>query len=179
MSRLEELRELDKQLKADMAEAVAMNLALPPEASAYDLEFINEKLAKVGSYMSTLSNMLARHSVINLEVAEVEVNLKNLPREKERELKASPDYDSLPLNQKANWIDRELKSVREENAFWFTLSRTVSEVRRTVLGRMDDMKRLESTIRLQSKILEARVASGATSNIRFPTGHSKGDLDLN
>lgn len=166
-------------LLMDHDEALGMALRLSPSDSAYDLVYVGEKLALVASYMERLSDMQMRHTKIALAVQQAMSDVKSLRGLTERKMKASEEYAELALAQKGHWIDEQVQSLQEEIDVWSDVHRTVSEVRRGVLNRMEDMKRLESSIRLQKSIIEGKIAAGAMSISRIPGGHSKGDLDIN
>lgn len=156
---------------------MSMQVGLTDDDSDYDLVYISDKLKKVSVYQERLSDiqmMLTRMSLEIIKMARATQGVLNI---RERELKATEDYRDTPLNEKALWMANHLGEVGKEAENWRLLSKMVSEVKDAVAERAGTMKRLDSDIRLHTKIYEAKVVAGATSPTSY-SGSSVKEVDI-
>lgn len=171
---------IEDQAMALMKDAVEMVLGLSPDDSQYGIHYISSKLALCGSYLERLSDIEMKLIQMKLAVSSRVANVKGLLDITERELKSKDEYQALQRDLKAQWVAERAKDQRKDLEDWMYVNRVVCEVREAVVGRIQNMKRLDSDIRLHQKLLEAKVASGATSPGSY-TGSkatAAGELDL-
>lgn len=169
--------QVENQLLALLDQAMAMQVGLSDDDSEYDLNYISDKLKRVSVYQERLSDIMMKLTRISLEVTKVSRSTQGLVNIKLRELKATDDYRDTPLNEKALWTANQLGDTEKEAEAWRVLSKMVSEVKEAVAERAGTMKRLDSDIRLHTKIYEAKVAAGATSPASY-TGTSTEEVDI-
>lgn len=109
---------------------------------------------------------------------------KSMKRLKESALKCSEEYSATSRDQKSAWVQEQMEDVLEYDERCTYITRLVSEVRDAVAERMQMIKRLDSDIRLQQKILEMKVSVGADSasssqSLKFrPKPETVGEMDL-
>jgi deoxyribodipyrimidine photolyase len=177
------LAEISQQLNTRLMElleaALEMRLDISGDDEAYTLKYISEKLAKCSWMLEQLNGFQGELAKIHLELLARKGDVAPYLRMKEKELKASQEYQDLDRNAKGHWLESQLEKVREEVQVWSHLIHVVSEVKETVGERVVTLRRSDSAIRLQIKLLEIRVgATGANPN-RFPGNTSRNvDLDL-
>lgn len=156
-----------------MDDAMALSLGLSEDDSVYDLTFISKKLAICATYQERLSDIMMKLTMRSIEVHRVSSGQRRLLEMKERELKEGVEYAALAREEKGPWLGKNLQERRDEAERWNTLKRVVLEVKEAVSERAQMMKRLDSDLRLHSKLYEAKVAAGATSRRSFTgTDHS-------
>jgi hypothetical protein len=165
------LSELVLKLLEDAAD---MHLSLSEEDSAYDLNFIREKLAKVGVFQERLSDIQMKLTRVSIDANVLVGQTKQQLSTKERELKLSSDYRDKPRAEKTPWLEDQLSGLREDSENWLGLFRLVSEVKEAVGNRVSTMKRLDSDLRLHAKLYEEGVRAGATS----PSAPTRGSKEI-
>lgn len=169
--------EIEANLMSLLNDASEMQIGLSEDDADYDLNFISSKLALVSVYQERLSDIQMKITRITIEVRRVGSQTHSLHKLKERQLKGSDEYDNTPRSEKTLWLDNQLTEVREAAEEWRIMGQLVSEVKEAVGERAGTIKRLDSDLRLHTKIFEAKVAAGATSPTSF-TGSSIEGLDI-
>lgn len=169
--------QLEKTVLGYLDDAMGMRLGLTEDDSDYDLSFICTKLALCSTYLERLSDIQLKLSKITIEVTRTAAETQSLYRLKEVEVKASDSYRNQSRDQKTSWLMAKLKGERETADQWSTIKKVVSEIKDAVGERALMMKRLDSDIRLHSKLYDARVAAGATSPNSY-TGSNTDEIDL-
>lgn len=167
---------LEKHLEA-LFEQAETHVGLSEDDSVYDLHYISGKLALLSSHLETLSDIQFSLTKISLEVRRKVGALKSLLTVRERELKGGLEYIETPRDQKSVWLGNQLQELRELFEGWQFTERMVSEIREAVDDRSGILKRLDSDLRLHSKLYEAKVTHGAHSPASLPGGDAK-DIDL-
>jgi len=171
------LDDLELRILQLLDDATSMQVGLTDDDSEYDLNFISDKLKKVSVYQERLSDILMKLTRMSLEIKKRSTTCRSLSLLKEKELKASDGYQEQERSARSYWVENQLSDLRQEAERWEILARMVSEVKEAVAERAGTMKRLDSDIRLHTKIYEARVAAGATSPASY-TGHSTTEVDI-
>lgn len=143
--------------------AANLRLNLEEDEVIYDLTYIRHKLAQCSSYIEQLSDAQMQLTRISLEVTKTAAGHHGLLDLEGKKFKASPEYAAQPVAAKGHWLDNQLTSLRSEAERWSGLRRVVSEVKEAVGERTQTMKRLDSDLRLHSKLYEAKVLVGAMS----------------
>lgn len=169
--------EIEAELFKLLEDATSMQVGLADDDSEYDLNYISDKLKKISVYQERLSDIQMKLTRMSLEVIKMARATQGVLNLRERELKATDEYRDTPLNEKALWTANRLGEVGKEAETWRALSKMVSEIKDAVAERAGTMKRLDSDIRLHTRIYEARVAAGATSPASY-TGHSTTEVDI-
>lgn len=169
--------EIETEIMALLDLATGMKVGLSEDDSDYDLNFISEKLAKISVYQERLSDIQMQLTRYTMEIRRVGSQKASLHRLKERELKGSDEYEQLSRSEKSLWLGTQLEEFREAAEEWKMLGTLVSEVKEAVGERAGTIKRLDSDIRLHTKIYEAKVAAGATSPTSYK-GSSTEELDI-
>lgn len=158
-------------------QALAMELGLSEDDSDYDLNFITQKLAQVSVYQEKLSDMMLRLTRVHLEVNRVATTKASALNFKQYSIKGTPEYSTVPRAERSEWLSNQLETDRLASERWTILRTAVSSVKDAVAERASTMKRLDSDLRLQTRLLEARVAAGASSPYSFP-GNGTDEVDL-
>jgi hypothetical protein len=173
-----------------MDRALAMDVRLSEDDSAYGLIYISQKLAKVSSHMESLGDISMSLTKMGLEVSRRKSLSKSQYALKERTFKSDPTYVNGDRNEKGSWLQGKLEVFRNELEDWELTHLYLTEIRVAVDDRIQLFKRLDSDIRLQHKLLEAKIGAGAMGSNptpkgsqggnRFPSGSPKGinELDL-
>jgi len=168
--------QIEREVMAALDTALGMKLDLKEDPD-YDLRYITEKLAKVSSFQERLSDIQIRMTQFSLVVTTKSSNTTALLKTKEAILKASPEYGQKKVPLRSSWIRERTEGLRQEASTWQDLRRMVSEVKDAIGERASTFRRLDSDLRLHTKLYEARVASGATGGPGF--GGSEGrEFDL-
>lgn len=177
----------DVEERCNMAlhETISMELGVSENEEDYSLQYIAEKLAQCSSFLEKLSNLQLSLTRMGLEVVKKTFAVKGLRRVQESTLKSSDEYVSTPRDQKSAWVTTQLSLILSVEESCTYATRMVSEVRDAVSDRMQLMKRLDSDIRLQQKILETKVVMGlastnsASGSLAFrPKVEPVGEMDL-
>lgn len=156
---------------------MTMDLNLSEDDSLYDLNFIAEKLARCSTYMERLSGIEMKLTKISIVVlTQYSVN-KNEFKRREQEIRTSDEYREMDRGEKAAWLSNRLAEVGKLSNRWSLTQQVVSEIKGAVSGKVSMMKRLDSDLRLHSKIYEAKVAAGAAGP-SFAAGTAAMDMDL-
>jgi hypothetical protein len=120
--------------------------------------------------METLSDLSMELAKISLEVTRQTSEKKSQFSLREVALKADATYATMERGKKEHWLQDKLKVLRDELESWSLTNTFLTEIRGAVNDRIQLFKRLDSDLRLQHKILEARIAAGLSS----PAAPSKG-----
>lgn len=176
------LNAIEEKVVGLLEDATAMKLDLSEDDAAYGLAYITKKLALCSTYLERLSDIEMKLVQIKLAVSKQVANYRGLAKIQEDELKASDEYADVARDARSNWLQKKLELVRQASDDWSNLNKVVCVVREAVASRAQDMKRLNSDVRLHQKLLEARVAGagGATSPNSFTgsRGAAAGELDI-
>lgn len=179
-----EQRDLKEQIEesclALMRDATAMRLDLSSDDAQYGINYISSKLALCSSYLERLSDIEMKLIQTKLQVSNRVSAYKGLLDIAEREVRGSDEYVNQSRDVKGQWLAEKVKTQRKDLEDWMYVNRVVCEVREAVVGRIQNMKRLDSDIRLHQKLLELKIAAGATSPSSY-TGSkatAAGELEL-
>lgn len=148
-----------------MGKALEMELRLDEDDSVYSLVYIGQKLAKCSSLMERLGEISMQLARVSLEVTRQTSLKKSLLQTKERQLKSDPTYVNLDRQEKSNWLSGKMEVCRLDYEDWDLTHQFLDEVRSAVNDRLQLFKRLDSDIRLQHKLLEAKILLGAESSL--------------
>lgn len=151
-------------------EALAMKMGLTEDDSDYTLSFIGEKLALCSRYSERLSDISILLTQMAIGVNSKLADTKSLVKLTEAEKKSSKDYKELPREEKTAWLVLQLQACTKEHEEWNDCARTLASVKEAVTDRVQTMRRLDSDLRLQHKLLEAKVEQGA-----MPSPGRRGD----
>lgn len=175
----------DELVRGFLDEAISLKLNLSGDEEVYDLQYIGDRLAQCSMCMEKLSEIQLGLTRISLEVIKKSSAAEAYVRRLEERLRGSLEYDELPRDKKAAWLQDKLNVARDNSGSFSYLRRVVSEVRGAVADKIQMFRRLDSDVRLHQKLLEAKVAVGATGGARSAAGQlafkpspSVGDLDL-
>lgn len=165
--RPEQVRALAEQ---ELDRAMGMNLGLSEDDSVYGLTYIGQKLTQCAAGMEVLGDMSIRLSKISLEVTRAVSGKRSHLLTKERQYRSDPKYLEGDRNEKTGWLQGKLEVFRIELEDWELTHQFLAEIRGAVNERIQLFKRLDSDIRLQHKLLEAKVAAGVVGT--FPSGEA-------
>jgi len=160
--------------------ALETNLNMVEDEDAYDIPYISKKLAQVGVFQERLSDIMMKLTKYSIEITRQSSNSKSLLDLAEQTYRDSDTYKHLPRDEKTNWLQSQLNKDRELNERWAVLKRIVSEVKDAVTERAQTMKRLDSDLRLHSKLYESKghtKATGGSSPTAY-TGNAQGDMSI-
>jgi len=137
-------------------------------------------VAKCSTYQERISDVMMKLTKVSIEVQKVAHGKKLELLFKTNELKDSKEYKELPRNDKTAWLQVQLSKTQDEAESWNSLKRVVSEVKEAVGERAQTLKRLDSDLRLHTKLLEMsnEEGRGASSPASFTGSASEGvDID--
>jgi len=168
---MSDIKNLEERVMFLLEDATNMTLGLSADDSEYNLTFIREKVAKCSTYQERISDVMMKLTKVSIEVQKVSHGKKLELLFKTNELKDSKEYKEAPRNEKAAWLQTQES--------WNTLKRVVSEVKEAVGERAQTLKRLDSDLRLHTKLLEMtnEEGRGASSPDAF-TGPSSKEVDI-
>lgn len=171
--------ELMIRAEALLDDALNLQLGLSEDDSIYTVSYIQEKVTRVSVYQERLSDIQTKLSKMHLEILRVGGQLRSLKNTKERRLKGSDEYADQDRSVKTLWLVNQLEHETEQAEAWEFARKVVSEVREAVAERLSTMKRLDSSIRLQSRILETKhtMGLGASSPSSY-TGNRTDEMDI-
>lgn len=147
------------------------------EEVVYDLQFITDKLKKVSIFQERLSDLQLKLTRAQIELQQLFSTTKSHLTMKEREFKESDEYKEESRESKTTWLGNQLQSIVDQHEQVKTTLSMVSEVKKAVSDRAQMMKRLDSDLRLHSKLFEAGVIAGATSPSSY-TGDQTDEVEL-
>jgi len=171
--------DLENEVLQLLDDGMNMRLGLSTDDSDYSLHFIRQKVALCSTYQERLSDIMMKLSRISLETTRVASGRHRLLEMKRSELKGSTTYAEQPRDQKTPWLEGKLQELREEAERWSSLKRVVSEVKEAIVERAQTMKRLDSDLRLHTRLIEVQgpEGQGATSPKAY-TGTSSTEVDI-
>lgn len=159
-----------------------MKLDLSSEEGDYDIRYIGAKLAMCSSLLEKMGDIQLKLTKISLEVTKVWAGLDVSLRLMEERLKASDTYQEQPRETKALWLSSSMDSSRDVLVRFTYLRKVVSEVRGALAEKIQMVKRLDSDIRLQQKLLEVQTVRSSAGNVAgqlvFKPKQVIGELDL-
>ena len=160
-------------------DAMDMKLGLSEDDSDYNIFFIREKVTKCATYQERISDVMMRLTRVSIEVQKVAHGKKLALTFETNEVRDGLEYKELPQNEKTGWLQNKLKEATDVAESWNTLKRVVSEVKEAVSERASTLKRLDSDLRLHTKLLEMsnEEGRGASSPTGF-TGSKTAVLDI-
>lgn len=161
-----------------LEDTMSTNLGLSSNDADYHLEYIAQKVSLNCANMERLSDISLKLTQLGIEITRMAVGKKALAAMKRKEFKASPEYAAADRNAKADWLENQLAVIQEEERTWITLQHVVSQIKEAVAERSGTFKRLDSDLRLHAKLLEARIAAGATGWGAY-TGANRSSTDVN
>ena len=168
-------KQIQDRVMMYLEQALEMEVGMSPDDTAYDIAFIAKKLALCSTHMEALSGIQIQLTKIGLYVTRQDHSRKNALSLQEAKLKASDEYGETPRVERKLWLEDRLREQRQEHQDWMDLRRAVSEVKDAVAERAGLMKRLDSDLRLHSKLYDTKVAAGATPPPTF-SGQGEGSL---
>jgi len=174
-----EISEIETQIMSLLDEAAAMKLELSEDDAQYNLMFVREKVAKCSSYQEKISDVMMKLTRVSIEVQKVAQGKKLGLLYETNSLKESKEYKEMPRNEKTSWLNVQLAEAHEETESWTALKRVVSEVKEAIGERANLLKRLDSDLRLHTKLLELVKEEGLGASLPsgFPGSASK-EVDI-
>lgn len=170
--------QIEERILTILDEALNMRLELDEDESVYNITYISNKVAKCARFQERLSDMTMELTKIQIPLSQLIAGEHARLRRKTEELKASAEYENEPRSNKTAWLSNQLEADRDTEIRWSALKTAVSQVKEAVVDRASTMKRLDSDLRLQSKLYEQKVAAGATPPPTFNGDKDEGlDLD--
>jgi len=174
-----DFEELDEQVMSLLDDAMNMSLGLSEDDSQYNLTFIREKVAKCSTYQERISDVMMKLTKVSIEVQKVAHGKKLELLYKTNELKDGKEYKEMRRDHKSAWLQLQLMETQDESESWNTLKRVVSEVKEAVAERAQTLKRLDSDLRLHTKLLEMSNEEGRGASSPSPfTGSSSEEVDI-
>jgi len=168
---------IEERLLSLLDDAEKLKLGLSDDQADYDLIYISGKLAKCSALLETSSDIMMQVSRVSLPVIKTAGSLNIRFAVEEKRLKASLEYRGTELTEKGAWLADQLADLREAVLEWNALKAVVSEIKSAIGERAQTLKRLDSDLRLHSKLYETKVAAGATSPHAF-TGADIEEMDI-
>jgi hypothetical protein len=166
-------REGTDRLMDLMRQIATFRIEISSEVEHYDLLYIAERSARCASEMESLSNINCEIAIIGAESTVRMHELQTLRRLTEMEKKGSQEYQDLARDEKTLWLNNQLSALDEKIADLKLLSSLVSQTSALLAERSGTVKRLDSTLRLQAKLHEAKTNQGAA-----PSYHPSQAKDL-
>lgn len=157
----------------------SMTLGLTTEDSDYNIDFVRQKLALCSTYLERLSDISMKLTRISVEVTRAARGVSQTLKIRMNQLKATDGYREQSREQKTPWLLSATRGEQEAAERWNGLRSVVSEVKDAIGERAQTMKRLDSDLRLHSKLIELapQEGRGATSP-RSYTGSSASEIDI-
>lgn len=173
------IEELEQQVLAHLDDGLSMSLGLTTTDSEYSISFIKEKLILCSTFQERLSDIMMKLTRVSIEATRMGFAAKQRLDLRYNERKSSQDYQDQPREKKTVWLQSAIKDQQEAAERWNALRRVVSEVKDAIGERAQTMKRLDSDLRLHSKLLEMvpPEGRGATSPGSY-TGSHAGEIEL-
>lgn len=146
--------EIEAKVLEFLDDAIAMELKLTEDENDYSLHFVREKLAKCGTYLERLSDLQMKLTKLSIDVTKKQAAVQGLYHSRLIEVRGSEVYRNAPRHAKADLLTEGCLGAHVECESWMALKRMVSEVKEAIGDRAQTMKRLDSDLRLHSKLLE-------------------------
>jgi hypothetical protein len=159
--------DVEKELNDYLDVALACEVKLGDDDSAYDLKFIGQKLHLCSTFTEKLSECTINLTRLSIMVNQVATAKRGLSQVRGGRLRASKEYSDLPRAERAEWLANQLEDDQLEAERWVQLKSAVSHVKEAVADRAQSVKRIDSDLRLQSKLLEVGIAHGASNPNSF------------
>lgn len=172
-------RELQDMAESLLDAALSKEIKLSEDDSVYDFDYIRQKLAKLSEAMEWLSDRSIELTKISLEVSRQKSEYNTLLRITTLEYKHSPVYEALSRSERPDWLESKLQDVLKSGEEWSLTAKFLDEVRGVLGDRVQLMKRLDSDLRLQQKLIDVGVYAGATgAPPRGKKSEGVGELDI-
>lgn len=158
-------------------QAMSMEVGLDNGEADYDLNFIASKLKAVTIFMERLSDiqiMLTKYTIVVRQQAS---NCETIHKIAKEQLHVKPEFRNIPAVDRVVLEREQLGETLTTWERWRDVAATLTLVNNAVSDRAGTIKRLDSDLRLHSKLYEQRVAQGATSPHSFK-GASIEEIDV-
>lgn len=172
--------ELETKVLGHLDGALGMELKLSGDDGDYSLQFVRQKLALCSTFQERLSDIMMKLTRISIDVTKQMAASRYLHEAKVAEVKASGPYKDAPREHKGNLLRANTQEEQNLSDRWITLRRVVSEIKEAIGERAQTMKRLDSDLRLHSRLLEMVPPEnrGSTSPTSFTGSRPDNDLEI-
>jgi len=176
---MSDIQALGEEVMSLLDDAMKMVVGLSEDDSQYNLMFIREKVAKCATYQEKISDVMMKLTRVSIEVQRVAAGKKLGLLQKKNTLKGSEEYKAQLREDKAAWYQEQIGADEEAAEEWNTLKRVVSEVKEAVSERAQTLKRIDSDLRLHTKLLEMSNEEGrGASSPHSYTGSNSPEMDI-
>lgn len=142
-----------------------MEVGVSGEAEDYTLDYIAQKLARTTQFMERLSYISTSLAQQGIRVVEGVKGAKALLKLKTSEFMECGSYrDHKNKGQGKIWLEAQLAPFHVEASRWETLEKAINQVTNAVAEKTQTLRRIDSALRLQEKILEHKKTSGPPMN---------------
>jgi len=153
-------RERPKLLLEDLTSCMLkdvndLRIEVSSDLADYTIFYVAEKLVCCTSALSKLGDLAASISLWAIEVAGKMSQLKTLIAMKSRDVKSRSDWKSSTRDEREFLLYDAIKVYQEELDDWELVRVFLSELRILVTTKSQLIKRIDSDLRLQEKLIEA------------------------
>lgn len=161
------------KLEATLDRVMTMEVCISEMDVDYTLEYIAEKLALVTAYcerLSSHSTLLSRHSIPIIRASK---SAKALIRIKNAQFMNSTEYRSKLRGRQKPWLEAQLIPYYQASNNWDVLEKSVAIVQDAIAEKMSTFRKIDSALRLHTKIFEDKHGIG----YGVPAANLRGDND--
>jgi len=164
-----------------LEEAASFVVDLPLQEEAYDTSLIVTKLAACAVYMEKLSGYQLEVSIALMSIGKLVRNSKAKLRKQEMDTKDSQAYKQQDRSEKTVYLEKTVEPFRDELEQHETMRLLLAEAKEGLTEKMNSLRRIDSSLRLQSKLLEEKISLGirpVPDVVVQPGGTAANDITL-
>ena len=157
--------EIESQVMLYLDRVIDLKLELSEDDSVYTLPYLREKLTTCSRQLELASDIGMALTKIQIELRRLVSSKSGLVSIKTMEWRATEEYLKQPSAIRTAWLSQKVMKEHIDFVEWESSLKMVLEVKEAVSEKMTILKRLDSDLRLQTKLLEM-----APPEAQGPTG---------
>lgn len=154
MTETEAYEQYKKTSDDALDEASKIKITISGEGAAYQRQYIADTVAKVSSALERLNDLSMQLTKIALQTRRIQMHYNTQLKKVKAETLASADYAALPVMQREQHLLKAVTEATKSYEAWDYLLQYVTEVKTAIAERSAMIRRLDSDLRLHSKLLE-------------------------
>lgn len=150
-----EARDQYKKIAVDaLEEASSIKIDISAEGAAYHRQYISDKVAKISSSLERLNELLMNLTKVSLQARRIQQHYAEIVKFKKINAKVSAEYAECPRDYREKLLSDLLAGDEKELDIWESLYYYITEVKTAIADKAATIRRIDSDLRLQQKLLE-------------------------
>jgi len=158
---INDVQKIEETILKWLDQVLATELKLSAADSDYDLDYLTQKTAQCAVALEKIANIQAKLTRVFLAI----VKISHQTTVKYKLFSLQVGRDGIPLSKVQ---EDHLAKLFDEKGIWEYLTKVARETGKAASDRQQLMRKLDSSLRLQQKLYESKVAAGLTLPPTFP-----------